>query len=81
MKCHKENCDTASVAERCLCEQHKTIYEAKIETVKAIARFINDGGGSFRNCLYEYMGEDDYCGFLEAGLMEITNFIFSSECD
>ena len=76
MSCSKEDCDKETVDKWSLCECHMAIYEAKFDTVKAIAKFIKDGGGSYRQCLYDYIGEDDYSGFLDAGLMDITNFVF-----
>jgi hypothetical protein len=42
--------------------------------VKAVWEFIRDGGGSYRNFVYDYIGETDYNSVLDGG-MEIANYV------
>lgn len=46
--------------------------EVKLWTVSQIAKFINDGGGTFRKLIYEYL-DLDYMDACVAGGMTITN--------
>lgn len=53
-------------------------YEVKLWTISQIAKFINDGGGTFRKLIYEYL-DLDYVDAYEAGGMVITNALCREE--
>ena len=52
--------------------------QVKLETLSQMAKFINDGGGSFRKFI-DYL-DLDYCDAHEAGGMLISNTL-NGECE
>ncbi len=52
-------------------------YRGKLEALKSIAKFLTDGGGTYRSLCYDYL-DVDYCGGIDHGGMEITNFVFEA---
>lgn len=50
-------------------------HEVKLWTISQIAKFINDGGGTFRKLIYDYLNLD-YMDAHMAGGMTITNALY-----
>lgn len=54
------------------------ILETKLWTISQIAKFINDGGGTFRKFIYEYL-DLEYAEAYDAGAMIITNALYNRD--
>jgi hypothetical protein len=72
VKCSR--CDGIQVKDWSLCERCRDLHQERAKTVKAVWEFIRDGGGSYRNFVYDYIGETDYNSVLDGG-MEIANYV------
>lgn len=50
-------------------------YRGKIAAIQGIWKFISEGGGTSRHLAYDCL-DIDYVSALDAGAMNISNFIF-----